>query len=186
MDPIGLTDSLVHGLFRIGGTQPYFVTLGAMSAPFMPSPLDYVGVRRFALYPPLEQPDPNEWILGAASRSEVEVVNACTGRAIWIPRRHIGAVSETHDSVLLVGLTQVLNCNGANAKPRVKRVIEMPSARGLQERPVVNRSSHPAPVIGIRLESKSDSAFNKAMISAATGAVVIALLAALVAAAAKF
>jgi hypothetical protein len=157
-----------------------------MSAPFMPSPLDYVGARRFALYPPLEHPDPNEWILGAASRSEVEVVNACTGRAIWIPRQHIGAVSETHDSVLLVGLTQPLNCNGATAEPRVKRVIEMPSARKPQDRPAVSRSSHPAPVIGIRLEPKSDSVFSKAMMSACTGAVVIALLAALVAAAAKF
>jgi hypothetical protein len=157
-----------------------------MSAPFMPSPLDYVGARRFALYPPLEHPDPNEWILGGGSRSEVEVVNACTGRAIWIPRQHIGAVSETHDSILLVGLTQALNCNGATAEPRVKRVIQMPSSRRLQERPVVSRPSHPAPVIGIRLESKSDSAFNRAMISAGTGAIVIALLAALVAAAAKF
>ncbi len=137
------------------------------------------------LYPPLEHPDPNEWVLGAASRSDVEVVNTYTGHAVWIPRQHIGAVSETHDRVLLVGLTQALNCHGSTAEPRVKRVIEMPAARRLEEWPL-SRPSHPAPVIGIRLESKSGSAFNKAMISACTGAVVIALLAALVAATSKF
>ena len=60
----------------------------------MPSPLDYIGPRRFAFYPAIRNADPNEWILGTGSRSEVQVINAQTGREIWVPRQHIGAAGS--------------------------------------------------------------------------------------------
>jgi hypothetical protein len=157
-----------------------------MSAPLVPSPLDYVGARPFAFYPPLDHPDPNEWILGSGSRAEIEVVNAHTGRGIWIPRQHIGAVSETADAFLIVGLTQPLNCRGASAEPRVKRVIEMPAATGHRIGQPATRHAGPASVVAIRLENRSDSAMSRAMLSAFTGAIVIALVTALVTAVIKF
>lgn len=157
-----------------------------MSAPLVPSPLDCVGVRRFAFYPPLDHPDPNEWMLGSGSRSEIEVVNARTGRGLWIARQHIGAVSETEESLLVVGLTQALNCKGATAEPRVKRVIQMPAHVTSGETLASERRSGPASVITIRLEKKQNRVMSRALASACTGAIVIALLAALITAAIKF
>ena len=92
----------------------------------MPSPLDYIGRRRFAFYPPIEHADPNEWRFGVGRRSEVQVVNFQTGREIWIPRQYIGAVSETAVPLLIVGLTKALEFREGALKPRIKRVIEMP------------------------------------------------------------
>ncbi len=159
-----------------------------MSAPLLPSPLDYVGRRRFAFYPPIAHPDPNEWLVGGGSHAEIQVVNARTGHEIWISRQYIGAVSETSSPLLVVGLTKALTFREGAVEPKVKRVIEMPvsAATGEGSLPKASLRSHPAPVIEIRLESKSDSALNKAMISTCIGAIVVALLAALIAAAGKF
>jgi hypothetical protein len=160
-----------------------------MSAPLVPSPLDYVGRRKFAFYPPIAHPDPNEWMLGTGSRSEVQVVNARTGREIWISRQYIGAVSETSSPLLIVGLTKALKFREGTVEPRVKRVIEMPPAPRPQAENSVglsHRPSHPASVTAIRLESRSDSALNKAMIFTFISAIVVALVAALVAGVMKF
>jgi hypothetical protein len=160
-----------------------------MSAPLLPSPLDYVGRRKFAFYPPIAHPDPNEWMLGVGSRSEVQVVNARTGRQIWISRQYVGAVSETSGSLLIVGLTKSLRVREGTAEPRVKEVIEMPPVplskpeNGFGS---LRRSSHPASVTAIRLETRSDSSLNKAMIVTFISAVVVALLAALVSGVMKF
>ena len=158
----------------------HLVTLGAVSAPLVPSPLDYVGRRKFAFYPPIAHPDPNEWMLGTASRSEVQVLNACTGREIWISRQYIGAVSETSNLLLIVGLTKSLRFREGAVEPREKGVIEMPAASRSQTeaRPgVLPRHSAPASVTAIRLEPRADSALNKAMIFTFIGAVLVALVA---------
>ena len=155
-----------------------------MSAPLVPSPLDYVGRRRFAFYPPIKNIQPNDWVLGAGSWSEVQVVNSRTGCEVWIPRPYIGAVSETHDSVLIVGLTKDLEYRAGTLGPRIKRVIEMP--RVLQETPEVSgRQPGPAPVIGIRLEHRDDSRVSKAVATLGIGVLVISLLSALISAMAR-
>jgi hypothetical protein len=156
-----------------------------MSAPLLPSPLDCIGRRRFAFYPPIAHPDPNEWILGAGSRSEVQVLNAYTGHEIWISLQYIGAVSETNGSLLVVGLTKALKFREGTVEPKIKRVIEMPSHRDLVSE-AGRPHSHPAPVVGIRLESRSESALTRAMVFTCIGAVVIAMLTVLLAAATKF
>lgn len=165
-----------------------------MSAPLVPSPLDYVGRRRFAFYPPIRNAMPNEWVLGSGSHSEVQVVNAALEYDLWIPRQYIGAVSEGDGSVLIVGLTKELDLREGTIQPLVKRVIEMPHApaepakHALEQKKKVSvrPPATPAPVIGIRLEEEEPSRMSKA-----TGALCIALLltvllAALVATAARF
>jgi hypothetical protein len=162
------------------------VTLGKVSAPFLPSPLDYVGRRRFAFYPPIAHPDPNEWLLGQGGRSEVQVVNARTGREIWVSRQYIGAVSETSSPLLVVGLTKALQISAGNVEPKVKRVIEMPARREASKLRAFAANASPAPVVEISLEPRARSAMNKALLTACTAAIVLALLAALVTAAIKF
>jgi hypothetical protein len=148
----------------------------------MPSPLDYVGRRRFAFYPSIRTSEPNEWVLGSASWSEVQVVNSYTGRRLWIPRQYIGAVAETASSLLTVGLTKELEYRAGALGPRVKRVIEMPR---VETRDSMRRDSGPAPVIGIRLEPREDSPMNKALVTLGIGA-VLSLVAALISAMVRF
>jgi|SRR5581483_1274278 len=153
-----------------------------MSAPLVPSPLDYIGRRRFSFYPAIENAEPNEWVLGSGSWSEVQVVNASTGRELWIPRQYVGAVSDTDGPLLIVGLTKDLENGAHGLSPRIKRVIEMPHAENERtnsfdaER---RRPSGPAPVIGIRVENREDSSMNKALVTLGIGALVMSLLAAL-------
>jgi hypothetical protein len=161
-----------------------------MSAPLVPSPLDYVGRRPFAFYPAIKNAQPNEWLLGAGSWSEVQVVNAQTGCELWVPRPCVGAVSETGGPLLIVGLTKDLECHEGVVEPCVKRVIEMPHFEAEQGLAKVaadpaRRSGRPAPVVGIRLPERSDSSMNKALATLAIGALMVCLLAALVAAAAR-
>ncbi len=159
-----------------------------MSAPLVPSPLDYIGLRRFAFYPPIKNAQPNEWLLGTGSWSEVQVVNAQTGAELWVPRQYVGAVSEPEGPLLIVGLTKDLEFHDGTVEPSVKLVIEMPHVEECApgaERESSRRSVGPAPVVGIRLPERSDSSMNKALVSLAVGALVVCLLAALIAAAAK-
>jgi hypothetical protein len=166
----------------------FSVKLEPMSAPLVPSPLDYIGLRRFAFYPAIKNIQPNEWLLGTGSWSEVQVVNAQTGAELWIPRQYVGAVSETEGPLLIVGLTKDLEVHGGTVEPSVKVVIEMPHVEECAlktEGELSRRTAGPAPVIGIRLPERSDSSMNKALVTLAIGALVVCLLAALIAAAAK-
>ncbi|HEX4166186.1 MAG TPA: hypothetical protein VHZ55_12000 [Bryobacteraceae bacterium] len=159
-----------------------------MSAPLVPSPLDYVGRRRFAFYPAISHLAPNEWLLGTGSHSEVQVVNAQTGREVWIARQYIGGVSETAESLLVVGLTKALEYQGGSVTPQVRRIIEMPAERANSQKAWKTEAPRlrPAAVVGIKLETKSDSAWGKALAAACIAALVLALLAALVTATIKF
>jgi hypothetical protein len=151
-----------------------------MSAPLVPSPLDYVGRRPFAFYPPIKNAQPNEWMLGTPSWTEVQVVNPATGRELWVPRQYIGAVSDRGE-ILVVGLTTELEMRGRSIEPRRRRVIEMPRAaittETRDESP--NRNAGPAPVVGIRLEDRAESTMSKAIVTLGISALLISLLAAL-------
>jgi hypothetical protein len=143
-----------------------------MAAPLVPSPLDCIGRRAFAFYPAIENVGPNEWLLGAGSRSEVQAVNVQTGVEIWISRQYIGAVSD-HTNVLTVGLRKALEFREGLLQPRIKRVIEMPLAANDL---VQARKRGPAAVVAIRLEGARRSNVNKAVIGIAVGGLVMALL----------
>lgn len=154
-----------------------------MSAPLVPSPLDYVGRRRFSFYPPIKNAEPNEWMLGSGSWSELQVVNAATGGDLWLPRQYVGAVSEGSGPLLIVGLTKELEFRAGALGPRVKRVIQMPKAnehRGHSPADRFSRPSGPAPVIGIRIEDREDSPMNRALVTLGISALVISVLAALI------
>jgi hypothetical protein len=157
-----------------------------MSAPLMPSPLDYVGRRRFAFYPPVKNADPNEWLLGTASWSDVQVVNARTGHEMWIPRQYVGGVSG-NSGRLIVELKKELEFRSGALEARARRVIEMPPATGKAEPAVTQapRSSGPAPVVGIRLEDRAESTMSKAVVTLGIGALGLWLLAVLLSALAR-
>lgn len=154
-----------------------------MLAPLVPSPLDYIGSRRFAFYPAIKNAEPNEWILGTGARSEVQVINAKTGREIWVPRQHIGAVSDPGNRLLTVGLRKALDLRSGSLEPRVKRVIEIP--RDAEEFGRRRPSLEPAPVVAIRLDDTRKSHVNKAVVGLAIGSLLACLLASLIGAAAR-
>lgn len=159
-----------------------------MSAPLVPSPLDYIGRRGFSFYPPIKNVGPNEWVLGGSSWSEVQAVNLCSGRELWVARQYVGAVSETSDA-LVVGLTKELEYRAGALSPRVKRVIEMPHQEtDRSELPVgePRHSSGPASVVGIRIEDRADSSMNRALVTLGIGALVMSVLAALLSGLARF
>jgi hypothetical protein len=158
-----------------------------MSAPLIPSPLDHIGRRPFSFFPPIKNAEPNEWMLASVSWSEIKVVNARTGREIWMPRRYIDAVSYTGGPMLAVTLTKELEYRAGALWPRVKRVIEMPRASDQlpASNPLPTRFSGPAPVEGIRVEDRADSPTNKALAYAGVGAIVVSILAALLSALAR-
>jgi hypothetical protein len=148
-----------------------------MSAPLIPSPLDYIGTRRFAFYPIIRNADPNDWRLGTGARSEIQVVNTKTGRELWIPRQYIGAVSDTGDSLLVVGLRKELNIRAGEVEPHIKRVIEMPRTSQPDYRASLSDYSHePAPVVAIRLESRRKSTAARAVVGLTISALLAWLL----------
>ncbi len=150
-----------------------------MSAPLIPSPLDYIGHRRFALYPPIRSAEPNEWLLGSGSWFEVRVVNAATGREMWIPRQYVAGVSD-RNGILVVELTEEIEFRAGALEPKAKRVIEMPVAPPQPQLQREHRNSGPACVVGIRLDDQAQSSMSKAMVTLGIGALVISLLAVLI------
>jgi hypothetical protein len=155
-----------------------------MSAPLVPSPLDYVGRRRFAFYPPVKNADPNEWLLGTNSWSEVQAVNARTGREIWIPRQYVGGVSGGNAGRLVVELKKELEFRSGAVEPRVRRIIQMPRVANERDAAANGdaRDSGPAPVVGIRLEDRAESTMSKAVVMLGIGALGVWLLAVLLSA----
>ena len=155
-----------------------------MSAPLVPSPLDYIGPRRFAFYPAIKNAEPNEWLLGKGSWSEVQVVNAHTGGRMWIPRQCVGAVCDSQEGILIVGLTKELEFRAGALGPRFKHVIEMPRDSKTQPRPRIQpdpRPPGPAPVIGIRVEHREDSPMSRAIVTLGVAAIIVSLVAAVLA-----
>jgi hypothetical protein len=125
------------------------------------SALEHLGNRRFSFYPPILNVEHNEWFFRRGTWSEILVVNSRTAAEIWIPRRFLGEVSQIEDPVVIVGLVKELEYKAGAVWPHQRRVIEMPVAVGESARPSQPAGDLPAPVIGIRTESPTDSRMGK-------------------------
>src|SRR5580704_15943480 len=131
-----------------------------MSSLVIPPPLEALRNRPFSFYPAILNIEHNKWQYRKATWSDALVVNARTGQEIWIPRRFLGEIASIEDPVVIVGLLRELEYKEGAVWPYQRRVIEMPIAVGAPRPPL---SPAPrgglAPVVGIRLESKSESHF---------------------------
>src|SRR5436309_5863459 len=90
----------------------------------------------------------------------------------------MGEVSRIDDPVLIVGLNREVEYKGGMIVPFQRRVIEMPlavgepiPAPGLSERPA------PAPIVGIRTESPTDTRIVKLIGAAVAFAIAFYLVA---------
>ena len=129
-----------------------------MSSPVIPPPVEALRHRPFSFYPAILNIAHNQWQYRKATWSDVLVVNARTGLEIWIPRRFLGEISRIEDPMVIVGLLKELEYKKGAVWPYQRRVIEMPMAVGARTPPPLPaRRTGLAPVVGIRLESKSES-----------------------------
>lgn len=129
-----------------------------MSSPVIPPPLEALRNHPFSFYPAILNIEHNQWQYRKATWSDVLVVNARTGLEIWIPRRFLGEISRIEDPVVIVGLLKELEYKEGAVWPYQRRVIEMPIAVGASVRPPSPAArTGPAPVVGIRLESNTES-----------------------------
>jgi hypothetical protein len=161
--------------------RSFFRTLKRMSAPLVPSPLDYVGRRRFSFYPPIRAAGSNEWFIRNGGWSEIQIVNAENGLRIWVPRQYVRGVSDAGGAYLVVELTQELDYRAGSVSPSVKQVIEMPrppktTYRNLKRR----RRRGPATVVGIRVEVAGNPRL-RTLGKIGLGAIAICVLSALAA-----
>src|ERR1017187_141454 len=129
-----------------------------MSSPVIPPPLEALRNRPFSFYPAILNIEHNKWQYRKATWSDVLVVNARTGQEIWIPRRFLGEISRIEDPVVIVGLLKELEYKEGAVRADHRRWIAMPIAVGASVRPPSPaQQPGPAPVVGIRLESNTDS-----------------------------
>lgn len=128
----------------------------------------------FSFYPAIRNILHNEWQFRKATWSELVVVNRKTGVEVSIPRRFVGEVSIVDHPVVIVGLLRELEYKDGVVWPHQRRVIEMPVAVGESFGPQAaqRRRESPAPVVGIRLESRRD----KRPLRWLGGALAVALL----------
>jgi hypothetical protein len=143
-----------------------------VALPLLPAPLGELGRRRFAFYPAIKGVEHNEWILGRASWTEVQVINAGSAEELWIPRRLLGEVSRADGPVAIVGLLKELEYRQGVVLPHARRVIEMPRAVNESPRTTAGHA-HPAPVVAIRAEPLGDSRARKLL----RGSVAVGILA---------
>jgi hypothetical protein len=148
--------------------------------PLLPAALGELGRRRFAFYPAIKGVEHNEWILGRANWTEVQVINANSADELWIPRRLLGEVSRADGPVAIVGLLKELEYKQGVVLPHARRVIEMPRAVNDSPRPTSGQASgraagdpNPAPVVAIRPEPVGDSRARKLL----RGSVAVSILA---------
>ena len=127
-----------------------------MSLPPMSS-LEHLGNRPFSFYPPILNVEHNEWFFRRGSWAEILVMNSRSTEEIWIPRRFMGEISQIEDPVVIVGLVKELEYKAGAVWPHQRRVIEMPVAVGDRSRVPQPPGDVPAPVIGIRMPSVTDS-----------------------------
>jgi len=145
-----------------------------MSVPPVPPPLEELGQRPFSFYPPIVGIEHNEWIYRKATWSEVLVANRKSGLEVYIPRVFVGELSSIEEPIAIVGLNKELEYKAGAIVPHVRRVIQMP--RAVNEGPMGRDSrppSGPAPVVGIRLEHKSESKIGRMLLVATATAVAI-------------
>jgi hypothetical protein len=111
----------------------------------------------FSFYPAIRHIEHNQWLFRKATWSDLVVVNCKSGLELSIPRRFVGEVSSIDHPVVIVGLLRELEYKDGVVWPYQRRVIEMPVAVGeSMGRAARPRRESPAPVVGIRLESRRD------------------------------
>ena len=148
-----------------------------MSVPPVPPPLEELGQRPFAFYPAIVAIEHNEWTYRKATWSEILVVNRKSGLEVYIPRVFVGELSRIEEPLAIVGLNKELEYKAGAIIPHVRRVIQMP--RAVNEGPrLVSREERPsaagrAPVVGIRLEHKSESRIGRMLLVATAVAVTL-------------
>lgn len=137
----------------------------------------------FAVYPPIRNAGPNEWLLRSGTWSEINIVNAQTGAGIWLARQYVGGVSDKTGFVLVVELTKELEYADGTVSPVVKRIIEMPAPAELPSKKR-RRKRGLAPVVGIRVEAAESSTL-RVVAKLALGILVLAVVCAIGAAIAR-
>jgi len=145
-----------------------------MSVP-PPPPLEHLGRRPFSFYPAIINIEHNEWVFRRATWSEILVANTKGNLEIWIPRRHLGQISPVEDPVMIVGLLKELEYKAGAVWPHERQVIEMPRGpenTGTAAAPPVS----PAPIVGIRLESSTESRIGRLIGAVLTIAVLAFVL----------
>jgi len=133
-----------------------------MSVQPIPPPIEHLGQRPFSFYPPILNTEHNEWIFRRATWSEILVCNTKTSNEIWVPRRFLGEISRIEEPVMILGLLKELEYKSGQVWPSQRRVIEIPRAVNDGFRSVAQDAPvSPAPVVGIRLESGTESRIGK-------------------------
>lgn len=154
-----------------------------MSVPPVPPPLEELGQRPFSFYPAIVGIEHNEWIYTKATWSEILVRNRKSNTEVYIPRVYVGELSRIEEPVAIVGLNKELEYKAGTIVPHVRRVIQMPRAVNDGPRTVNSASSEPAasprpaPVVGIRLENKTESRVGRMLLVATAVAVIIVVAA---------
>ena len=125
-----------------------------MASPPIPL-VEHLAGRPFAFYPAIVNVEHNQWFFRKATWSELVVVNSKSATELSIPRQFVGEVSSIDEPVLIVGLLRELEYRDGAVWPHRRRVLEMPMAVGAEEStPAPANRRGPAPVIGIRLETR--------------------------------
>ena len=143
-----------------------------MPAPTVPPPIEHLGPRPFSFYPAIVNVEHNEWIYSKATWSEILVINTKTREEIWVPRRFLAEISSIEDPVIIVGLLKELEYRAGRLWPVERRLIEMP--RAVNEGPCPRETSAPAPlapVVGIQLESRTESRVGRLILTAVAAGV---------------
>jgi hypothetical protein len=148
-----------------------------MSVPPVPPPLEELGGRPFSFYPPILGIEHNEWTYRKATWSEIMVANRKSGLELYIPRVFVGELSRIDEPNAIVGLHKELEYKAGAVVPHIRRVIEMPRAvnegpHGLS-RDTRSSPTGLAPVVGIRLEHKSESKVGRLLLVATAVAVAV-------------
>ena len=136
-----------------------------MAVPPPPPPLETLINRPFSFYPPILNVESNEWFYRKATWSEVLVVNRKSNNEIWIPRRFIGEISRIDEPVVIVGLVKELEYKGGAVWPYQRRIIEMPIAVNAAPAPAGPSREERAPVVGIRLEPRTEAPMLKLILA---------------------
>lgn len=82
--------------------------------------------RSFAFFPPIRNVDYNEWRFVKATWSEILVANEKAGVEVWIPRRHVGAISSVDEPIPIVGLEKELEYRAGSVFLYRNKLLEMP------------------------------------------------------------
>lgn len=133
-----------------------------MSIAPLPTPLQQLGGRRFAFYPPIRNIRHNEWLFRRTTWTECIVMNTRTGEEIGVPRVFLGEVSFDGGPSMVVALYPELEWRGGAIVPHERCVIELP-VRGTEEQSAPPRTGARAQVVSIRLEQKPQARTSKWM-----------------------